>query len=761
MTETPPPDTLFRKGWTEAWRILGRLARRRELAGLGRRARRGDLGATAGLLEALTGEHGAEFSGVILPALAGLAHPGTINLLCRYWSGSRRPELERLILERRYLASEPLWLQVLTRLKTGCAEELRNMNGAVVAPLAAARQDPDPAVRAAALEVCGALEHPAAVEALCQHLIRNPDPELLQVARERGFAPADECQRALFFFINTDWERYEGLDFQPGRPLLAQAYRQAPENVRRRCFETALAAGRSALLGEFLAGGGAVRRLGSMTREEWRALVAGLRDEQRFEEIWRLVPLAPLEWVAELARLLQAAGWRPAADQRELWEVLQKGLPEAGAIWPLLLDEPVRAIRGHRTGITTLAVDAVNATLASADAAGLIRLWELPAGRLLRELKGHRQRVTGLAFSPDGRFLASGDAGGRLCLWSLTEGLLARTAGHSAGVTALVFRPDGALLASGTGSGEVWFWQPEAPEESHGSAPGGPDPAPLRPLGFADARARRELGHALPVRQLLFVPGAPWLASAGLDGDIRLWNSSDGTLRQVLAGHRDWVNCLAITPDGALLASGGMDETIRLWSLPGGEPVRTLADLGSQVLALAICPDGRWLACKCKDGSCRTWPLDGAAAPTGFTGGPVYDDLLVFCPYRPLLLGADWDAVFHGWPWLEAEAPFSVLEQRHETTQRCLDPGWHCLISGTMRGTVEIRALPWVHPLVLSGYRELSFVQLLLEHPSLSHGQRIVLEWLEGLLLWKCRHEVIVEQTVFRAGDCDIELEIG
>ena len=760
MTENQSRDTLFRKGWKALRGMLGLQARRRELAGLGRRARGGDLAATARLLEALTHETGPSFGPIILPALAGLAHPGTIDLLCRYWSGSRRPELERLIQERRYQASEPLWLKVLTRLKTGQLEELRAMGEAVVAPLTAARRDPDAAIRSAALAALAGLEKEAAIEALCLHLVRNADPELYQVTAERGFVPAEENQRALFFFVNGDWERYEGLDFQEGRPLLARAYRRAPEPVRRRCFETALQAGRSALLGEVLAGGGTVRRLGSMTRAEWQALVGGLRGESRWEELWQLLPLAPLEWVVELARILREAGWRPGDGQLELWQALQEGLPTVDSNWSWWFDEPIRAIRGHKAGVTALAVAPGGATLASADASGLVRLWELPAGHLLHELNGHRQRVTGLAFSPDGAKLASGDADGHLCLWHVSGGTLVRASSPAAAITTLAFSLDGQTLASGHGTGEVGFWRVDMAGEAGNQASGAAEKVPWRRFGPPAGPGGGGPGHTLPVKGLLCIPGSTLLASAGLDGTVRLWDSSDGRPRGVLAGHLDWVNCLAVSPDGSLLASGGMDETVRLWSLPGGEPIQTMADLGSQVMALAICPDGRRIACKCKDGSFRTWPLDGSGPPAGFSGGPVYDDLLVFCPFRPLLLGADRDAVFHVWPFADGSSPDSVFEQKHETTQRCLASDWHCLVTGTMRGAIEIWALPWMQPLVLSGYRELAIVQFLLEQPSLPGPARAVLVWLEGLLRWKCRHEVIVEQTVFRTGDFDIELEL-
>ncbi|KAI0334705.1 WD40 repeat-like protein [Cubamyces sp. BRFM 1775] len=64
------------------------------------------------------------------------------------------------------------------------------------------------------------------------------------------------------------------------------------------------------------------------------------------------------------------------------------------------------------------------------------------------------------------------------------------------------------------------------------------------------------------------------LAIGSTDRNIHLWTSSEGTFVQaaVLAGHEDWVKCLAFrTPesgsDALILASGSQDANIRLWNI--------------------------------------------------------------------------------------------------------------------------------------------------------------------------------------------------
>src|SRR5438132_7399056 len=67
--------------------------------------------------------------------------------------------------------------------------------------------------------------------------------------------------------------------------------------------------------------------------------------------------------------------------------------------------------------------------------------------------------VLALAFDSQGKVLASGDAGGAVKLWDLAgETLLASLREHSRAVRALAFSPDGQHLVSGSRDGTVQVW---------------------------------------------------------------------------------------------------------------------------------------------------------------------------------------------------------------------------------------------------------------------------------------------------------------
>src|SRR4051794_9595650 len=66
--------------------------------------------------------------------------------------------------------------------------------------------------------------------------------------------------------------------------------------------------------------------------------------------------------------------------------------------------------------------------------------------------------------------------------------------------------------------------------------------------------------------------------------------------RQTLEGHRDGIFSVAVSPRDRWLASAGRDSAVKVWDLTTGQVHRTLKGHSGQVLRVGFSPDGKILA---------------------------------------------------------------------------------------------------------------------------------------------------------------------
>lgn len=345
-------------------------------------------------------------------------------------------------------------------------------------------------------------------------------------------------------------------------------------------------------------------------------------------------------------------------------EILQWDFRKGQQRWPL---------PGPSHGTQSIAFSPDGTLLASSGDDGSVLLWE-PAKQHQHILEQHADvELVSEAMASDGRMLALKRGEGYL-LWDPTGAKAAqRLIGYPDGQrkpTTIHFSRRGKLLAALDPHRGISLWNIDdgklvkqlTPQQS---TPERMEVSPTDSLvatvdiagrllcrhiatGVSWSKDESVTGHA---RSLAFSLDGKWLASGGLEGDVHIWSSDDGTpiaalknpdanvlalafspdgkrltasaagaivmwdiaektVRRTLRGHQSSVTSLAFSADGKFIASGSLDKRAILWDALSGEAVLQIDAQNNAFVGVALSGDGKTLATRSGTTNVRCWNID-------------------------------------------------------------------------------------------------------------------------------------------------------
>ena len=316
-------------------------------------------------------------------------------------------------------------------------------------------------------------------------------------------------------------------------------------------------------------------------------------------------------------------------------------------IWETRTGEPRHLLVGHSDRVAMMLIAPDGNWLASTSDDGTVQIWDPRTGQALYEV-GHstpsaidytRRRL--LAVAPDGSWLALASEFGGVEIWDPHTGhphhaLTGSPGSYNSPVEALAVAPNGRWLAIAQHDGTVQIWDPHTAQTGHtldGLTTRTQSGTTRRAIATpSQKRFSRRIGIGLTGIvahkgdteqrvQLAVAHDGRWLALAGTDGTVRIWEPHTGQTRHTLAGHSGAAKALVVAPRGDWLASAGEDGTVRIWDPHTGQTRHVATAHTDQVRALAAAPNGRWLASASDDQTLRIWDIDTGRCTTSIRTG--------------------------------------------------------------------------------------------------------------------------------------------
>jgi WD40 repeat protein len=212
-----------------------------------------------------------------------------------------------------------------------------------------------------------------------------------------------------------------------------------------------------------------------------------------------------------------------------------------------------KTLTGHTDAVWTLTT-LLNGNLASGSFDKTIRIWNLNDGKLNITLAGHNDRVNALTTLPNGD-LVSGSEDGTIRIWNPNDGTLKRiiNTGYYTGYHKKFYslsKLRNGDLVSGSFS-EVYIW-------------------------YNNGTIKKALYSGFNYIQALTTLGNGDLAFGSSDSSIRIWNSTDWTLKSIFYDYdlttcsingyrvRD-INALTVLNNGDLVSASNFG-TISIWN---------------------------------------------------------------------------------------------------------------------------------------------------------------------------------------------------
>lgn len=161
-------------------------------------------------------------------------------------------------------------------------------------------------------------------------------------------------------------------------------------------------------------------------------------------------------------------------------------------------------------------------------------------------------------------------------------------------------------------------------------------------------------------------PAQSLVAAADANGNIYLWQISNGQQLLALKGHTAWISSIAFSPNGDRLASGSFDHTLRIWDIDTGQCLNTLVGHQDAIWSVAFSREGDVIASCSSDQTIRLWNLVEGRCLNVLQGHDAPVHSVAFSPQHPYLASSSADSTIKLWDLKTGEC-INTFQGHNET----------------------------------------------------------------------------------------------
>jgi WD40 repeat protein len=294
-------------------------------------------------------------------------------------------------------------------------------------------------------------------------------------------------------------------------------------------------------------------------------------------------------------------------------------------IWDLKSGKQLSKITDHSENITGISIHPNNNMITTCSSNGDVYLHEIPSGTIINNTNIDKSKLSSITFSNNGTEILVG--GTELIVLSADSLNIKRAFSEIRNVNHIQNNQDGSLSAISTTSGMVHVMNIASGEDlfrfkgKYGKLHFSNDNKFLYAAGRVGKLKRWSLeggafkNFTITTKQIYLSYldvelNDQFFVGLNKDGFIYVYEHSKGLLRNVIREHKKKPQSISVSYDGKYLAAAGSENKIVLWDLSDSKPISTLAGITSKIADIQFSDDNEKIAIGYQDGLLKVMDLD-------------------------------------------------------------------------------------------------------------------------------------------------------